>query len=57
MKVLIKLDRRNIVKSIQNNTETGQYRKMKIEVGQKLEDEFLALLMMNPHRIEITRTR
>ena len=57
MKVLIELDRRNIVQSIENNTEAEQYRKMKIEVGQRLEEEFIALLMMNPHRWEIIRSR
>jgi len=56
MKVFIELDRNNIVQRIENNTETGQYRKMKIEAGYKLEREFIALLMMNPHRVEITRS-
>ena len=57
MKVLIELDRRNIVQSIENNTEAEQYRKRKSEVGQRLDEEFIALLMMNPHRCEIIRSR
>ena len=56
MKVLIELDRNNTVQRIQNNTENGQYKRMKVEVGDKLDEEFIALLLMNPHRVEITRS-
>ena len=57
MQVLIELNRSNIVQRIENNTENGQYKKMKVEVGEKLNEEFIALLMMNPHRVQIIRSR
>ena len=57
MRVIVELNKRNIVTSITNNIETDNYRKLKVEVGQRLEDEFLVLLMMNPHRFQIIRSR
>lgn len=56
MKVKVEINRRNVVTNIENNEECDGFRKAKIEVGDKLKNEFLALLMMNPHRFEIVRS-
>ena len=55
MRVLIEINRSNVVTSIKHNTETEQYRKVEIKPGDKLAEEFIALLMMNPHRFELSR--
>jgi len=57
MRVIVEVNRRNVVTGIENNVETDQFRKLQVEVGQKLENEFLILLMMNPNRFQIIRTR
>jgi len=56
MKVKVEINRRNVVTNIENNEECDGFGKAKIEVGDKLKNEFLALLMMNPHRFEIVRS-
>lgn len=56
MKVRIEVNSRNVVTNIDNNEKREGYLKAKIEVGEKLENEFIALLMMNPHRFEIVRS-
>jgi hypothetical protein len=56
MKVLIELNRNNIVQRIENNTENEQYRKLKAEVGDKLDEQLIALLLMNPHRFQVIRS-
>lgn len=55
MKVLIEIDRRNVVTSIDNNIPTEQYRTMDVKIGDKLSDEFIALIIMNPHRFQLSR--
>jgi len=57
MRVLIELNRNNIVQRIENNTEAEQYRKIKVQVGDKLDEQFIALLLMNPHRVQIIRSK
>lgn len=56
MIVRIEVNSRNVVTNIDNNEKREGYLKAKIEVGEKLENEFIALLMMNPHRFEIVRS-
>ena len=53
--VEITLNQSNVVLAINNNTETPNFKKAKISVGDKIESEFFALMLMNPHRFKIIR--
>ena len=56
--VKITITRRNVVLAIENNVAYGdQYAPVKVKVGDKLENDFLGILMMNPHRFEIIREK
>lgn len=54
--VQITINRHNVVLAIENNVAYGdQYQPAKIKVGDKLKNDLLGILMMNPHRFEIIR--
>ena len=52
--IQVELNRNRFVLSVENNQACEGFAKADINVGEKLPKDFIALMLMNPHRFKIS---